>query len=192
MNRYAAFLRGINISGKNKISMGELKAGFEALGFSKVRTLLNSGNVLFSCGNAAAEASDNGEKAAELKIVIEKMIADKFGLQIPVYVAAADYLQDVVAHAPSWWDTDDKAQYDNLIFILTKDTPEEICKLIGAPTDGLEKIQIYKDVIFWTFDRQKYQKCSWWKKTATSGIAEKLTIRTASTVRKICSLDYNK
>ena len=188
MDRYAAFLRGINISGKNKISMGELKARFEALGFSEVRTILNSGNVTFSCDAAAAEASDSGGKAAELKPLIEKMIADKFGLQIPVYVAAIDYLQDVVAHAPEWWGTDDKAQYDNLIFILTKDTPEEICKLIGAPTEELEQIQIYKDVIFWTFDRQKYQKCSWWKKTATSGIAEKLTIRTAGTIRKICGV----
>ena len=51
MDRYAAFLRGINISGKNKISMGELKAGFEALGFSEVRTILNSGNVTFSCAS---------------------------------------------------------------------------------------------------------------------------------------------
>ena len=60
MNSYAAFLRGINISGKNKISMGELKAGFEALGFSEVCTILNSGHVTFSCDAAAAEASDSG------------------------------------------------------------------------------------------------------------------------------------
>lgn len=186
MNRYAAFLRGINISGKNKISMGELKAQFEASGFSQVRTILNSGNVVFSCDAAAAEASDSAGNAAALKPLIEKLVADKFGLQIPAYVAAIDYLQDVLAHAPSWWGTDGKAQYDNLIFILTKNTPEEICKLIGAPTEGLEQIQIYKDVIFWTFDRQKYQKCSWWKKTAANGIAEKLTIRTAGTIKKIC------
>ncbi len=41
MNRYVAFLRGINISGKNKISMSELKAEFEAMGFSEVSTCLN-------------------------------------------------------------------------------------------------------------------------------------------------------
>ena len=41
--------------------MGELKAQFEASDFSQVRTNLNSGNVAFSCGNAAtAEASDSG------------------------------------------------------------------------------------------------------------------------------------
>ena len=38
-----------------------VKGRFEASGFSQVQTILNSGNVVFSCGNAAtAEASDSG------------------------------------------------------------------------------------------------------------------------------------
>ena len=48
MTRYIALLRGINISGKNKISMPELKAAFIDAGFDDVRTHLNSGNVIFS------------------------------------------------------------------------------------------------------------------------------------------------
>ena len=47
MKRYIALLRGINVGGKNKISMKELKAGFEELGFRDVVTYLNSGNVIF-------------------------------------------------------------------------------------------------------------------------------------------------
>lgn len=45
--RYIAFLRGINISGKNKVPMAELKKGFEKLDFVEVKTYLNSGNVIF-------------------------------------------------------------------------------------------------------------------------------------------------
>lgn len=45
--RYVAFLRGINISGKNKVPMAELKKGFEKLDFVEVKTYLNSGNVIF-------------------------------------------------------------------------------------------------------------------------------------------------
>ena len=48
MKRYVALLRGINISGKNKLSMAELKKGFEKLAFEEVKTYLNSGNVIFS------------------------------------------------------------------------------------------------------------------------------------------------
>lgn len=39
MKRYITFLRGVNISGKNKVPMAELKNGFEEIGFSEVRTL---------------------------------------------------------------------------------------------------------------------------------------------------------
>ena len=48
MKRYIALLRGINISGKNKVPMAELKKGFETLAFEEVKTYLNSGNVIFS------------------------------------------------------------------------------------------------------------------------------------------------
>lgn len=48
MKRYVALLRGINISGKNKISMAELKNEFGKLDFEEVKTYLNSGNVIFS------------------------------------------------------------------------------------------------------------------------------------------------
>ncbi len=48
MMRYIAFLRGINISGKNKMPMAELKQGFERLNYTEVKTYLNSGNVIFS------------------------------------------------------------------------------------------------------------------------------------------------
>lgn len=47
MKRYIALLRGVNISGKNKVPMAELKKGFEGLGFGEVKTYLNSGNVIF-------------------------------------------------------------------------------------------------------------------------------------------------
>lgn len=173
MGKYVTFLRGINISGKNKISMQELKASFEALGFCDVKTYLNSGNVVFS--------SEQGDS----KAAIEQKIMDTFGFAVPVYVIALDELEDIISHAPDWWNTGDKEKYDNLIFILSDDSPEEISEMVGEPSEGLEEVQIYNNVIFWTFDRKAYQKCNWWKRTAATGIAEKLTIRTANTVKKV-------
>lgn len=174
MKKYVAFLRGINISGKNKINMSKLKAELEVLGFSEVSTYLNSGNVVFA------------SETEEAKTIIEKMIAEKFGLVIPVYLIEMSELKEIMLNSPEWWDAGDKDKYDNLIFILSSDTPEDICAYVGETTDGLESIQIYKNVIFWTFDRKVYNKCNWWKKTASAGIADKLTIRTANTVKKIC------
>ena len=59
---------------------------------------------------------------------------------------------------------------------------------IADPAERLEKIFIYKDVIFWSFDRKNYAKANWWKKIASAGIGEFFTIRTANTVRKISQL----
>ena len=177
MTEYAAFLRGINISGKNRIPMTELKKMFVSLGFTEVSTVLNSGNVLFS-----SDDKDTGK----LRSMIEDKIRDEFKAEIPVCVTETEHLKDILNHAPEWWGTDDKNKYNNLVFILTDDTPEHICKEIGEPSEGMEQITVYDDIVFWSFDLTCYQKCRWWKRTAEKGIAEKLTIRTSGTVRKVC------
>lgn len=69
MKRYVALLRGINISGKNKIPMAELKKEFEKLAFEEVKTYLNSGNVIFS-------SSENDTKRFISQI--EGMIKNQF------------------------------------------------------------------------------------------------------------------
>jgi uncharacterized protein (DUF1697 family) len=45
--KYVAFLRGINVGGKNKIKMETLREVFASLGFHNVKTYINSGNVIF-------------------------------------------------------------------------------------------------------------------------------------------------
>lgn len=59
---------------------------------------------------------------------------------------------------------------------------------IGEPKKDLERVEDYKDVIFWSFSRKDYQKTNWWSKTASANIGSKLTIRTANTVRKIVKM----
>ena len=109
MKRHIALLRGINISGKNKVLMAELKKCFEAAGFLEVKTWLNSGHVVFSCEEA---------DAAALADRIERMMQCEFGLDIPVYVILQKELADILRHAPDWWGMENQEVYDNLIFIL--------------------------------------------------------------------------
>ena len=159
--------------------MAELKKGFEDLSFQDVRTYLNSGNVIFS--------GDENDVPG-LKERIGKMIKERFGLDIPVFVITNESLQDVLDHAPEWWGNDDREIYDNLIFILPPVSFSEVYEKIGEPKEGLEKIMNYRDVIFWSFDLKRYQKTNWWPKTASLDIGMKLTIRTANTVRKIVAM----
>lgn len=179
MKRYVALLRGINISGKNKVTMAELKEGFEKLAFQEVKTYLNSGNVAFFSYEEDTQA---------LAIQIEAMIKRQFGLDIPVFVISKEALADILCHAPDWWGSDDKEIYDNLIFIMPPASFDDVYGQIGEPKQDLERIENYKEAIFWSFRRKDYQKTNWWSKTARAKISSKLTIRTANTVRKIVSL----
>ena len=179
MKRYIAFLRGINISGKNKIPMAGLKAGFEELGFLEVKTYLNSGNVIFS--------SDEDYKE-DFSGQLETMIKDRFDLEIPVFVILKEELEDILHNAPDWWGNENKEIYDNLIFIMLPTTFTDVFSEIGEPKEEFEKIKNYKKAVFWSFSRKDYQKTNWWSKTANANISSKLTIRTANTVRKIIGM----
>lgn len=179
MKRYIALLRGINISGRNKIPMPELKAYLTELGYSGVQTYLNSGNVAFSV---------DGENENTLSVTIRDMIQKRFGPDIPVYVILQEKLEEILSKAPDWWGTSDKGRYDNLIFVLSPATAESIAEKIGEPTMELEQIRICDNTIFWSFDRTNYAKANWWKKTAAKGIGELLTIRTANTLRKLLQM----
>ena len=179
MTRYIALLRGINISGKNKISMPELKASLTEKGFADVKTYLNSGNMLLS---------DEAPDVVKLAERIRTIILETFHLEIPVFVISQDELKCLLSKAPSWWGSDSKDIYDNLIFAIAPNSIETLADKIGEPSAELEKVQIYGNTAFWSFDRKLYAKANWWKKTAAPGIGEMITIRTANTLRKIAEL----
>lgn len=179
MKRYIAFLRGINISGKNKVSMAELKKEFEKLEFGEVRTYLNSGNVAFS-----SEKGDTEKFRKQIEIMIKK----QFTLDIPVFVILREELDDILHNAPDWWGNENKEIYDNLIFIMPPATFAEVYCEIGEPKEELERIKDYNEAIFWSFSRKDYQKTNWWSKTANANISNKLTIRTANTVKRMVGM----
>ena len=179
MKRYIALLRGINVSGKNKVPMAELKKCFESLGVMEVKTYLNSGNVIFSSADKNVTA---------LIDQVERMMQRELGLDIPVFIIPQEELADILRHAPDWWGTENKGNYDNLIFILPPATFPDIYYEIGAPKEGLEQIQEYQSAVFWSFSRKDYRKTNWWSKTARADIGSKLTIRTANTVRRIVDI----
>lgn len=174
--RFIALLRGINISGKNKISMQEVKSALDEKGFADVKTYLNSGNVIFS---------DDDTDVVKLAERIHVIILETFHLEIPVFVISQDELKCLLSKAPSWWGRDSKDIYDNLIFAIAPHSIETVADKIGEPSAELEKVQICGNAAFWSFDRKLYAKANWWKKTAPPGIGEMITIRTANTLRKI-------
>lgn len=87
---YIAFLRGINVGGKNSIKMAELKKMFEGMGFQGVQTYIQSGNVIF-------ESEDDEEF---LHKAIEQKINAVFGLEVKVILRTVGELEQIIANCP--------------------------------------------------------------------------------------------
>ena len=87
MPRQIALLRGVNVGGSKKVEMARLRALLEQLGYSDVRTHLNSGNAVFS-----------GPKLSEQRL--EKAIAKEFGFDVPVVLRSGRDLADIVKANP--------------------------------------------------------------------------------------------
>ena len=90
-NQYISFLRGINVGGHHRVPMAELGKEMTKLGFENVKTLLNSGNVLF---HTSLHQEDQ----------LEELIADHlektFGFPIPVLIRKPEVILDLVSNNP--------------------------------------------------------------------------------------------
>jgi uncharacterized protein (DUF1697 family) len=89
--KYAAFLRGINVGGNTQIKMEELRRVFASFGFRNVRTLLNSGNVIFEAAETDAPTLAHG---------IERTLEQAFGFKSDVILRTAEEIQAIVASEP--------------------------------------------------------------------------------------------
>ncbi|MDT0344104.1 DUF1697 domain-containing protein [Streptomyces litchfieldiae] len=109
-NIYVALLRGINVGGHKKVPMAELRLLLTELGHGSARTLLASGNAVFT-----APAADPGELTAAL----EKAIAERFGFPVDCLVLTRDELRATAARCPFPADTIDPAR----LLVLFLDRP---------------------------------------------------------------------
>lgn len=171
MNKYIVLLRGINISGKNKISMEKLKKHISDLGYKKVITILNSGNIILESNDTKEQITD------KLRSLIQK----KFNIDVPIYIMSNIELYDIVNNIPA---LNMKDMYNNIIFIIKPYKVKDVLEKLG-PLNEYDTIKVYKNIIYWSFDLKNYTKSNWWHATASSDISSYITIRTNNTISKI-------
>lgn len=176
--KYIVLLRGVNISGKNKVSMSELKKELIRVGYSEVRTYLNSGNVILESN------LDKDKIVSDMTSIIK----DKFKVSVPIFIMEFSKLADALNNSPSWWGTNSKEIYDNIIFVIPPSSVSDVCDVLGNPSIDIEKIHVYDSVIFWSFKLESYRKANWWIKTASTDIRDNITIRTANTMKKLLEM----
>lgn len=135
MITYIALLRGINVSGKNKILMADLKQMLLKLKLANVTTYIQSGNVVFTTDEV--DVTVLSEK-------IKKEIFKVFGLDVPVLVLAASALQTIFKNNP-FTAEEEKEIY----FVLLATTPNAtLVSEINKGTYATEKFVITNSCIY--------------------------------------------
>ena len=176
---YVALLRGINVGGKNKVVMSELREQIAAEGFGHVRTYINSGNLLFE-----AEGDAPRENVAQ---AVEDLLARHYDFPIRLaLLTAQDYLAELHS-LPDWWHGE-VARRDALFYTRGLDR-DHVRERIEAMELGDEAVYFGEHAIFWgKFDEKSFLKTAYHKRLLREDFYRQVTIRSGSTVEKIAAM----
>ena len=176
---YVALLRGINVGGKNKVVMSELREQIADEGYTNVRTYINSGNLLFE-----AEATVPRKDVAR---AVEDLLARRY--EFPIRLAlltAQDYLAQL-DDLPDWWHGE-VARRDALFYTRGLDR-DHVRERIEAMELGDEAVHFGEHAVFWAkFDEKSFLKTAYHKRLLREDFYRQVTIRSGSTVEKIASM----
>jgi len=135
---FISLLRGINVSGQKIIKMTLLKSMYEELGYTNVKTYLQSGNVIFETGN-----KDN----TCLEKEISAMINSKFGFDVSVFVLTTDQLYDIITKNVYKDDNSKDPKFLHVTFLTSKPKMFDFGTIESKKADN-EEIAITGNVIY--------------------------------------------
>ncbi len=186
MTRYAALLRGVNVNGIT-ITSAELKALFTELGFSDVKTVLASGNVLFETGPDARGRDADGPDApahATLKRTIEQALRERFGYD--AWIVLVDHA-DLAAIAAGYPFDEAAELQPYVVFASEAAVAEEIVAHAAEPeaTSHGERVLPGAGVVYWELPKGSSTDTALAKYLAKARFKATTTTRNLRTLRKL-------
>jgi uncharacterized protein (DUF1697 family) len=174
--RYVALLRGINVGGRNKVAMADLRDAFEAQGFDGVSTYIQSGNVLFS--------SDTPRRTLEADI--EQALENRFGIPLVVVVRSEREFRAIVETAPDGFGAAPDTFHSDVIFLKSPLTAKRAFALVEL-RDGVDQAWPGRDVLYFArlSARRSQSKLS---KIIGKPEYQLMTIRSWNTTTKLLAL----
>jgi uncharacterized protein (DUF1697 family) len=139
LTSYLVLLRGINVGGKNKVPMAELRTMLEELGFSNVSTYIASGNVLLDAGVGAAKVAS----------IIEAALPKAFKLDadmIRVAVLSREQLEAVVRKRPKSFGDEPSRYHSDAVFLMGIDAKDAMA--VFSPREGVDRVWPGNGVIY--------------------------------------------
>ena len=175
MARQIVLLRGVNLGARNRIAMPKLRDALAEVGFDDVQTYLQSGNVVLS---STAKPEQTARK-------IERLIADRFSLDIDVVARTRAELARVVKRNPLAKVAVDPKRYQ-VSFLSGWLGTDVVRKIEAAAVEPEQVVVIGREVYAWhpaTIARSKL-----WALLAGRGLGVTATARNWTTVTKLLEL----
>jgi uncharacterized protein (DUF1697 family) len=166
--RQIALLRGVNVGGNKRVEMARLRALLEELGYTDVRTYVNSGNVVFS-----------GPRRSEKQL--EAAIAETFGFDVPVVLRSRDELAAIVQANPLRDVASDPSKH--LVVFCAAEASTDLDPEDFAPDTFRVR---GREVYLWAPGGISTSELA--KQLATKSIGDKSTARNWRTVEKLLAL----
>jgi uncharacterized protein (DUF1697 family) len=174
---HVALLRGINVGGKNLIAMADLRACFEEQGYRRVRTYIQSGNVLFE--------SDDTDRAA-LTASIGSMLGSAFETPLVVTVRSQVDLRRILEEAPARFGSQPDTYLSDVVFLMPPLTPAEVLHEVTL-REGVDASYAGTDVVY--FQRLKARASqSRLSRIASLPMYQHMTIRNWRTTTRLLAL----
>ncbi len=174
---YVALLRGINVGGKNVISMAELRDCFESEGFREVATYIQSGNVIFRATLSEADS---------LTTRIEEMLAAAFDYQGKVVLRSLPQMRAVVSGAPTGFgNRPDMHRYDAL-FLKLPLTAAAAMEVVLTRT-GVDEVWAGNGVLYFSRLIARASQ-SYLGRLASMPVYQSMTIRNWNTTTKLLQM----
>ena len=174
MTRYALLVRGINVGGKNKVVMAQLRQELTELGLGKVETYINSGNIFFTSTDPKARLVEE----LETFFAVNYPFIQSFSL-----LSQEDY-EEELKNLPAWW-SEDLARKDVLFYTEGLDVDQVIEKVNSLELED-EVVHFGKLGIFWgKYSEESYYETAYHKYLLKMPFYRQITIRNAKTFDKI-------
>jgi uncharacterized protein (DUF1697 family) len=168
--KYVAFLRGVNVGGRI-VKMAELKACFEQAGFKDVKTILQTGNVIFG--------SDKTD-IPKLKEQIEGAITKTFNYRAKAQVVSLENLKKIIDANPF---TGAPEQFHQYVIFIENDLETGLVAEAGKQLG--EAVKAGNGVVYWKVQKGQTLKTPFAKLLTKSKYKEFNTNRNINTLRKI-------
>ena len=174
MKRYALLVRGINVGGKNKVVMAQLRQELTELGLEKVETYINSGNIFFT--------------ATDPKVRLVEKLEAFFAVHYPFIqsfslLSQEDY-EEELKNLPDWW-TKDLARKDVLFYTEGLDVDQVIATVNSLELKD-EVVHFGRLGIFWgKFSEKSFYATAYHKYLLKMPFYRNITIRNAKTFDKV-------